>query len=68
MKQLQAMQLTACIHIEDGEYWAEVPELPGCFASGDNLDELFESLREGISLYGHGDGEHSGPLRVRLAS
>jgi predicted RNase H-like HicB family nuclease len=68
MKQLQAMQLTARIHIEDGEYWAEVPELPGCFASGENLDELFESLREGISLYGHGNGEQTGPLKVRLAS
>lgn len=27
------------------------PELSGCFASGDTLDELFESLREGIALY-----------------
>lgn len=68
MKELQAMELTARIHIEDGEYWAEVPELPGCFASGGTLDELFESLREGISLYGHGNGEQTGPLRVRLAS
>jgi predicted RNase H-like HicB family nuclease len=28
-----------------------VPELPGCFASGDTLDELFESLHEGVALY-----------------
>lgn len=44
------MKLTACIQIEDGSYWADVPELPGCFASGDTLDELFESLQEGITI------------------
>jgi predicted RNase H-like HicB family nuclease len=45
------MELTAAIHHDDGSYWAEVPELPGCFAAGDSLDELFESLHEGIRLY-----------------
>lgn len=45
------MELTARIHIEEGIYWADVPELSGCFASGDTLDELFESLREGVALY-----------------
>ena len=44
------MALTARIHVEDGGYWADVPELPGCFASGDTLDELFESLQEGGAL------------------
>ena len=38
---------------EDGSFWAEVVELPGCFASGDNLDELREALEEAISLYLH---------------
>lgn len=36
---------------EDGSFWAEVVELPGCFASGENLDELREALEEAISLY-----------------
>jgi Uncharacterized conserved protein len=45
------MELTANIHLEDGSYWADVSELPGCFAAGDTLDELFGSLREGIRLY-----------------
>lgn len=48
------MELTARIHIEDDSYWADVPELPGCFASGDTLDELFESLQEGVALYPRG--------------
>jgi predicted RNase H-like HicB family nuclease len=45
------MEITANIHLEDGAYWADVPALPGCFASGETLDELMESLREGIGLY-----------------
>ena len=32
-------------------YWARVPELPGCFASGETLDELLQALTEAISLY-----------------
>jgi predicted RNase H-like HicB family nuclease len=35
---------------EDGSLWATVDEFPGVFATGDNLDELRESLEEGISL------------------
>lgn len=40
---------------EDGSFWAEVLDLPGCFASGANLDELSEALEEAISLYLHDD-------------
>ncbi len=39
------------VHEEDGSYWAEVAELPGCFASGANLDELRVAVVEAISLY-----------------
>jgi predicted RNase H-like HicB family nuclease len=31
--------------------WAEVLDLPGCFASGTSLDELREALEEAIGLY-----------------
>ena len=44
------MKLTAQVHIENGCYWAEVAELPGCFAAGSSIDELFASLGEGIKL------------------
>lgn len=40
---------------ESGMLWAEVLDLPGCFASGANLDELREALEEAISLYLHDD-------------
>ena len=39
------------VHLEDGSLWATVKEFPGVFATGDNLDELRESLQEGIALY-----------------
>ena len=36
---------------EEGGYWAEVPDLPGCATEADTLDELEANLREAISLY-----------------
>lgn len=45
------MEFTARVHHEDDSYWAEVIELPGCFASGDTLDELAEALEEAVQLY-----------------
>ncbi len=62
------MELTARIRIEGSSYWADVPELPGCFASGDTLDELFESLQEGVALYLDKEGERSGPLHLSTAT
>jgi predicted RNase H-like HicB family nuclease len=47
---LLAMELTVRIHREDASYWAEVVELPGCFASGETVDELVEALRESVNL------------------
>lgn len=65
------MELTANIHREDGSYWADVPKLPGCFASGETLDELFDSLREGIWLYlaeGDPPADGASSQRLRLAA
>jgi predicted RNase H-like HicB family nuclease len=43
---------TVRIHQEDGHgLWAEVIELPGLFASGDDMDELKEALEEAVGLY-----------------
>jgi predicted RNase H-like HicB family nuclease len=62
------MDQTARIQIEEGSYWADVPELSGCFASGNTLDELFESLQEGITLYPADEREARGPLHVATAT
>lgn len=41
----------AVVHEEaDGSLWAEVRELPGCFASGFGVEELQEALLEAIQM------------------
>jgi len=46
------VEYTARVHHEDdGTYWPDVIEFPGCFASGHTFDELIEALRECIALY-----------------
>ena len=45
------MDLTVRVHFEGDAYWAEVLELPGCFASGETLDELKDALDEAIAMY-----------------
>ena len=42
---------TVAVHQEDDTLWAEVEELPGCFATGRDLAELEEALVEAITLY-----------------
>jgi predicted RNase H-like HicB family nuclease len=40
------------IHDEsDGMLWASVEELPGCFASGTDIEELLEAAAEAIQMY-----------------
>jgi predicted RNase H-like HicB family nuclease len=42
---------TVTVHEESNSLWAEVAELPGCFATGETRDELQEALEEAVSLY-----------------
>jgi predicted RNase H-like HicB family nuclease len=44
------VELTVRVHFEEGAYWAEVLELPGCFASGETLVELEDALDEAIAM------------------
>ena len=36
---------------EDGGFWGECPELPGCFSQGETPEELMSNMREAIDLY-----------------
>jgi len=47
-----AERYTVRVHQEPGhELWAEVLELPGCFATGTDMEDLRQALTEAISLY-----------------
>jgi len=35
----------------DGTIWARVPDLDGCFSSGDTIDEAKENVKDAIALY-----------------
>lgn len=44
--------LNVHVHIEPGQdLWADIEELPGCFASGRDMAELRDALDEAVSLY-----------------
>ena len=54
---------------EEGGYWAEVPDLPGCYTEADTLDELNANIREAISLYledAPANGGHSAMMQVTV--
>lgn len=51
VKEIFQSQFEVKVHHEDGSYWAEVPEMPGLFVSGDSIEEIREALAEAIGLY-----------------
>jgi predicted RNase H-like HicB family nuclease len=57
-------QLRVCVRFEDDSFWATVDEFPGVFATGDNLDELRESLEEGIALYLAKSGQEPPEVKI----
>jgi predicted RNase H-like HicB family nuclease len=48
---VEQRELHVDVHHEDGAYWAQVRELPGCFASGATVAELVEAIEEAVALY-----------------
>ena len=46
------MVLQVLVHQDpDGSLWAEVPALPGCYTTEDNLIEIEVNAREAILAY-----------------
>ncbi len=39
------------IHKEDGGFWAECIELPGCFTQADTREELLLNMQQALNLY-----------------
>ncbi len=59
----ESQQLHLKVRFEDESFWATVDEFPGVFATGDDLEELRESLEEGIALVLASGGEPS-PVKI----
>ena len=64
---MEQQVLRVDVHREDGSYWAEVRELPGCFAAGDTIAELIESIEEGVALYLASPERKAPPVKIELA-
>jgi len=46
------MKFTVVLHTDDGvRYGVCVPDLPGCFSAGDDLDDAITSVQEAIDLH-----------------
>ena len=54
--------LMVTVHVyraEEGGYWAEMPEYPGCYTQAETMDELEGNVREAVQCYldaGYGVG------------
>ena len=49
------MKFTVVLHTNDGQrYGVIVPDLPGCFSGGDDLDDALASAQEAIDLHVQG--------------
>lgn len=35
----------------DGTIWAKVPDLDGCYSSGDTIEDAKENVKDAIALY-----------------
>lgn len=47
----------AVFHFEEGSYWVEFPDLPGCFSDGDTPEEAMKNAQESMELYFEPDEE-----------
>ena len=46
------MKFIVVLHTDDGQrYGVTVPDLPGCFSAGDDLDDALASVQEAIDLH-----------------
>jgi predicted RNase H-like HicB family nuclease len=44
------VELTVAVHAEREGFWAEVHQLPGCFAAARTLSELTEAVQEAVEM------------------
>ena len=39
----------AVFHLEDGTYWVEFPDIPGCFSDGATLEDALTNAQEAMA-------------------
>lgn len=42
---------TAVIHEENGQYWAEFPDIEGCFTDGETMEDVIVNAQEAMGLH-----------------
>ena len=52
----------AIFHEENGQFWVEFPDLPGCNTYGETLEETLDSASEALGLYLYAKKEDHLPL------
>lgn len=50
-KKAKVAEYTVVIHEEGGDYWVEVPSLPGCTTTGDTITEALVNAQEAIASH-----------------
>ncbi|MBI3956981.1 MAG: type II toxin-antitoxin system HicB family antitoxin [Candidatus Kerfeldbacteria bacterium] len=50
---------------EDGRFWAELPDLPGCYTQGTTLDEALRNMKDAIFTYFEVAKEQADPALLR---
>ena len=65
---MMSVELEVIVHRDSdkGDLWAEVVQLPGCFASGKTREELMDSLQEAIKLYLENGDASTAPTTDRV--
>ena len=64
---MKTVTYTVVIEDADGNFGASVPDLPGCVAVGDSVEEVVELIREAIAFHIEGlraDGETVPPAKT----
>jgi predicted RNase H-like HicB family nuclease len=59
------MRFPVVLHSDDGvRFGVTVPDLPGCFSTGNDFDEALDSVKEAIDLHLEGLVEEGGEIPV----
>lgn len=50
---------------EDGRYWAEATDIPGCYTQGRTMDEALQNMKDAVFTYYEVPKEYADPLLIR---